>query len=173
EEPQADEAADEEHEPHHIHPDSMADRQPWRWPHRAGRLQRAGDQGEMARRPPDLRHCLASAAAATFDDPENARTIHLVAAALIIIGIGLAAATAWWWVTSRVEHPSLGPLEVMSTRRWRDADPGLRRVRLDAARPIDESTAGLRLAEAIAERSPVVPRSSGPVDPLLKGRAGD
>lgn len=28
EEPQADEAADEEHEPHHIHPDSMADGQP-------------------------------------------------------------------------------------------------------------------------------------------------
>jgi len=118
-------------------------------------------------------HTLVAAATATFDDPENARTIHLVAAALIVIGVGLAAATAWWWVTSRVEHPSLGPLEVMSTRRWRDADPGLRRVRLDAARPIDESTAGLRLAEAIAERSPVVPRSSGPVDPLLKGRAGD
>lgn len=116
---------------------------------------------------------LLAAATASFEDPENARIIELVAAGLIVIGLALAAATAWWWVTGRVEHPSLGPLEVMSTRRWREADPGLRRVRLDAARPIDESTAGIRLAESIMEHSPVVPRTSGPVDPLLKGRRSD
>ena len=61
--------------------------------------------------------------------------IHLVVAGLVVVAVALSAVTAWWWIASRVEHPSLGPLEVMGSKRWRDADDGMRRVRLDAARP--------------------------------------
>ncbi len=73
--------------------------------------------------------------AATFDDPENARTILLAAAALVLLGVLIAAGTVWWWRSSEVEHPALGPLEVMGSRSWWKGDYAMRRRRLEDARP--------------------------------------
>ena len=73
--------------------------------------------------------------AATFDDPENARIILLSAAGLVLLGALIAAGTVWWWRSSEVEHPALGPLEVMGSRAWWRGDYALRRRRLEAARP--------------------------------------
>lgn len=71
----------------------------------------------------------------TFDDPENARIILLSAVGLVVLGLLIAAGTVWWWRSSEVEHPALGPLEVMGSRSWWKGDYALRRRRLEAARP--------------------------------------
>ena len=71
----------------------------------------------------------------TFDDPENARIILLSAAGLVVLGALVAAGTVWWWRSSEVEHPALGPLEVMSSRSWWKGDYAARRRRLEEARP--------------------------------------
>jgi hypothetical protein len=72
---------------------------------------------------------------ASFDDPENARIILLSAGALVVLGLLIAAGTVWWWRSSEIEHPALGPLEVMSSRSWWKGDYTSRRRRLEAARP--------------------------------------
>lgn len=71
----------------------------------------------------------------TFDDPENARIILLSAAGLVVLGLLIAAGTVWWWRSNEVEHPALGPLEVMGSRSWWKGDYTSRRRRLEAARP--------------------------------------
>lgn len=72
-----------------------------------------------------------------FEDPENARTIYLMAGGLTLLAVLLGVGTYLWWRTSKVEHPSLGPLEVMGTRRWSKGDYASRQRRLEAARPAD------------------------------------
>ena len=71
----------------------------------------------------------------TFDDPQNARIILLAAVGLVVLGLLVAAGTVWWWRSSEVEHPALGPLEVMGSRSWGRGDYSLRRRSLEAARP--------------------------------------
>ena len=73
-----------------------------------------------------------------FEDPENARTILLMSGGLVLLAVLILVGTVWWWRTSKVEHPSLAPLEVMSSRRWWKGDYTARRRRLDAARPATE-----------------------------------
>lgn len=73
--------------------------------------------------------------AQTFDDPENARIILFSAAGLVALSVLIAAGTVWWWRSSEVEHPALGPLEVMGSRSWSKGDYALRRRRLQEARP--------------------------------------
>jgi len=68
-------------------------------------------------------------------DPSNARTIYLTAGGLVVLALAVAAGTVWWWRSSKVEHPALGPLEVMGTRSWWKGDYAARRRRLAAARP--------------------------------------
>lgn len=72
---------------------------------------------------------------AQIEDPENERTIFIAAGGLLLLGLALAAGTFVWWRSSRVEHPALGPLEVMGTRSWWKGDWTARRRRLDEARP--------------------------------------
>ena len=74
----------------------------------------------------------------TFDDPENARIIYLAAGGLLLVAVALGVGTWIWWRNAKVEHPALGPLEVMGTRRWSRSDFNDRRRRLDAARPPHE-----------------------------------
>jgi hypothetical protein len=74
-------------------------------------------------------------ASGTFDDPANARVIYLAVAGLLLLATLLAVGTWWWWRSSKVEHPVLGPLEVMSTRRWWKGDFHDRQRRLEAVRP--------------------------------------
>lgn len=80
-------------------------------------------------------------AAERFDDPENARTILLMAGGLVLLGVLVAVGTVWWWRSTEVEHPALGPLEVMSTRKWWNGDYNARHRRLEAARPMGAEAA--------------------------------
>lgn len=71
----------------------------------------------------------------SFEDPERARVIYLAAGGLILVALLVIAGTVWWWRSAAVEHPSLGPLEVMGTRSWWKGDHSDRRDRLDSVRP--------------------------------------
>jgi hypothetical protein len=51
------------------------------------------------------------------------------------MAVGLVAGTLWWWRSSAVEHPALGPLEMMSTKVFRSSDEEMRREIIEAARP--------------------------------------
>ena len=70
-----------------------------------------------------------------FNDPTNERLIYLSAAGLALVGLALLVGTILWWKRGRQEHPTLAPLEVMSTRTWEKAPEGDRRRRLDEVRP--------------------------------------
>lgn len=88
-------------------------------------------------------------AAERFDDPENARTILLMAGGLVLLGLLVAAGTVWWWRSTEVEHPALGPLEVMSTRQWWNGDYTARHRRLEAARPVGAEVAAAPADEPV------------------------
>ena len=65
----------------------------------------------------------------------NLKEVTLVTVGLVVLAVGLAVSTFLWWRHSKVEHPVLGPLEVMGTRRWWKSDFATRTMRLDPARP--------------------------------------
>ena len=73
--------------------------------------------------------------AANFEDPENARLIYLAAGGLVLIAMLVIIGTVWWWRSVAVEHPSLGPLEVMGTKSWWKGDHNTRQDVLDSVRP--------------------------------------
>lgn len=100
----------------------------------------------------------------SFNDPENARVILLCVGALLLLALLVAVGTIWWWRSSVVEHPALGPLEVMGSRSWWKGDYATRRRRLESARPLGAEVAGgvaSPLAESVdleAAASAVPPR---------------
>jgi hypothetical protein len=61
--------------------------------------------------------------------------VFLTAGGLAVLGIALLVFTIWWWRSTRPEPPALGPLEVMSERRWRAASEGERRRLVEVHRP--------------------------------------
>ncbi|MEQ1873453.1 MAG: hypothetical protein ABL953_06975 [Ilumatobacteraceae bacterium] len=71
----------------------------------------------------------------SFEDPERARTIYLAAGGLVLVALLVIAGTVWWWRSAAVEHPALGPLEVMGTKSWWKSDHSDRRDRLESVRP--------------------------------------
>ncbi len=81
---------------------------------------------------------LVAAIAADLSDSAADRRIYLAAGGLVLLGVVMTIATAWWWHATRPDDPALGPLEVMSRKRWTSADDAERRRMLAAARPGDE-----------------------------------
>lgn len=78
-------------------------------------------------------------AAGNFSDPQNARIVYLSAAGLLVLAVCLSLATFVWWRRAKVEHPALGPLEVMGSRRWWQSDHRGRVSQLDRARPLGDN----------------------------------
>ena len=72
----------------------------------------------------------------SFQDPENARTIYLMAGGLALIAVALTVGTIVWWRSIRPEHPALGPLEVMGRRKYRASSYAERKMAIEAARPV-------------------------------------
>jgi hypothetical protein len=83
--------------------------------------------------------------AGSLSDSEATRRVFFAAGGLAALGIVLLVSTIWWWRSSKSEHPSLAPLEVMSARRWgRSGDAERKRlvdsVRPDGAQPLTPGT---------------------------------
>ena len=60
--------------------------------------------------------------------------VALVALVCLVAGGGLAALTWWFWQSAQPESPALGPLEMMSERRYERASEEERAQILEAAR---------------------------------------
>lgn len=73
--------------------------------------------------------------AGNFKDPHNARIIYLAVVGLFVLAVLLAVGTFVWWRQTKVEHPALGPLEVMGSKRWWKSDYTTRTMQLEGARP--------------------------------------
>lgn len=59
----------------------------------------------------------------------------------MVLAAALVAGTVWWWRSSGVEHPVLGPLELMGTKPFLLADDDERRDIIESARPFGDSPA--------------------------------
>ena len=73
--------------------------------------------------------------AESLSGPQATRRVAIVAAGLGLLGLLLLIATVWWWRSTRAEHPSLGPLEVMSARRWRRSGDAEQSRLIEKVRP--------------------------------------
>lgn len=62
-------------------------------------------------------------------------TTFVLVVLLVAVGVAMIMTTVWLVRTTRTDAPALGPLEVMSARRWTLADPDRRSAGLDSARP--------------------------------------
>ncbi len=78
----------------------------------------------------------ASSGGRQIKDTENTRTVYLVCAALVLLAVGLAVFTWWFWRNTRRDPEALAPLEVMGERRFVDGDQTTRQTLLDANRPV-------------------------------------
>ena len=75
-------------------------------------------------------------AAGNFRDLRNARIIYFASAGLLVMAALMIVSSVIWWRKARTEHPALGPLEVMGTRRWWKSDFTTRTMQLEGARPL-------------------------------------
>jgi hypothetical protein len=93
-------------------------------------------------------------------DDDATRTVMLMVAMLVAGAVVLAAVTVWFWRTTRPEHPSLGPLEVMSSGRFWSRDAADQVRRLEGARPEgaepERSAAGVLLPHGIPDPDRVI-----------------
>ncbi|MFM7686218.1 MAG: hypothetical protein ACKPDI_09895 [Actinomycetota bacterium] len=120
-----------------------------------------------------MHRSIALLAEGSFNDPTNARTVYLAAGGLLLLALALGVGTWLWWRSAKVEHPALGPLEVMSRRQWLLDDFTGRRRRLDEARPdgatpqfVPPDPVDLEAAEA--DRAERLDDLGDLADPLLK-----
>ncbi len=79
--------------------------------------------------------------AGSLSDSEATRRVFFAAGGLFLLGVVLFVATIWWWRSTKSEHPSLAPLEVMGARRWSrsgdaERDRLVNLVRPEGAQPL-------------------------------------
>ena len=77
----------------------------------------------------------------SLSDSEATRRVFFAAGGLLVLGVVLLVATIWWWRSTKSEHPSLAPLEVMGARRWgrsgdAERDRLVNSVRPEGAQPL-------------------------------------
>ncbi|MGD9996319.1 MAG: hypothetical protein AB7L17_17330 [Ilumatobacteraceae bacterium] len=78
---------------------------------------------------------LAAALGDELTESEATLRVFLTAGGLAVLGLALLLFTIWWWRGTKPESPALGPLEVMSERRWHAASDSERRRLVDTHRP--------------------------------------
>ena len=71
----------------------------------------------------------------SVSDAGSSNVVLAVTVALVVLGSALLIVTAWFWRSTRPDPDALGPLVVMSERRFATLGPIERRRTLDGARP--------------------------------------
>ena len=71
----------------------------------------------------------------SVSDAGSSNVVLAVTVALVVLGSALLVVTAWFWRSTRPDPDALGPLVVMSERRFATLGPIERRRTLDGARP--------------------------------------
>lgn len=78
---------------------------------------------------------IAAALGDELTEREASVRVFLTAGGLAILGCALLLFTIWWWRGTKPEPPALGPLEIMSDRRWHAASDNERRRLVEVNRP--------------------------------------
>lgn len=89
-----------------------------------------------------------------INDAASTRTVNLIVAALVALGVGVLGLAGWYWVTTRPVAPALLGLEVVGSRRFRRADPDSRRALLTTPRSFDDRVVW---ADAVDDAGPTEP----------------
>lgn len=71
----------------------------------------------------------------TISDTGSSTTVLVVTLVLVAFGVGLSAVTAWFWRQTAPDPDALGPLAVMSRRRFASLGAIEQRRLMDEARP--------------------------------------
>jgi len=71
----------------------------------------------------------------SISDTGSSTTVLVVTLLLVAFGVGLAVVTAWFWRETAPDPEALGPLSVMSRRRFASLGPIEQRRLMDEARP--------------------------------------
>jgi hypothetical protein len=104
--------------------------------------------------------------------------VALISVVCLVAGLGLGWLTWWFWRSAQPESPALAALELMSERRWEQADEAERArilesgridpatvaplTRREAARPVSDDRRAVE-DEMLDEWTDL-----GPIDPLLR-----
>jgi hypothetical protein len=93
-------------------------------------------------------HVTLTAAALGDELTENEASVRifLTAGGLAVLGLALTLFTIWWWRATRPEPPALGPLEVMSDRRWQSSSDSERMRLINMHRPPGAAALDVRMA---------------------------
>ena len=93
-------------------------------------------------------HVTLTAAALGDELTENEASIRifLTARGLAVLGLALTLFTIWWWRGTKPEPPALGPLEVMSDRRWQSSSDSERMRLINMHRPPGAAGLDVRMA---------------------------
>lgn len=75
----------------------------------------------------------------SVSDSGSSNVVLAVTLLLVVAGIALTVVTVWFWRNTRPDPEALGPLLVMSERKFFEVGPIEQRRRLDRARPGDVS----------------------------------
>lgn len=79
----------------------------------------------------------------SVSDSGSSNVVLAVTVLLVVAGIALSVVTVWFWRNSRPDPDALGPLLVMSERKFFEVGPIEQRRRLDRARPgVDPEPSG-------------------------------
>ena len=94
----------------------------------------------------------------SVSDAGSSNVVLAVTVALVVLGSALLIVTAWFWRSTRPDPDALGPLVVMSERRFATLGPIERRRTLDGARPgsspDDEPATGGQAVETVIVETP-------------------
>lgn len=73
--------------------------------------------------------------AAAVGDAAGTRKLVAIVTLLGVLGIGLVVVGVWLFKITRPDPDALGPLEVMSERKWRSSDPLWQAHLVNSVRP--------------------------------------
>jgi hypothetical protein len=93
-----------------------------------------------------------STTAASAGDEASTRTVNRIVAVLVAFAIILVGLAIWFWRATKPTPRHLDGLDMMGTRRWRQADPADRSVLLA---PVHERRGEADSADVMAEPEPV------------------
>lgn len=63
-------------------------------------------------------------------------SLNFIAVSLLVVAIGVATVTIWFWISARPEPQSLAPLEIMGEREFAQADDDTRKLMLNSVRAV-------------------------------------
>jgi hypothetical protein len=79
---------------------------------------------------------------------------------LLVLAVGLAALTSWFWITGRPEPEALAPLEIMSQAEFVNSDEETRKQMLNSVRAVPVIATPPVASTSVAQGAPQTPNET-------------